>query len=106
VLHHLQPVLPGDLQDGGHVAGHTQQVDADDGLGLGGDLPADVLGGDGPGVPVDVAPDDLGAGLAEGDGGGAEGVGGDDDLVAGPDAAQGGGQAQGVGGVVHGEGVF
>ena len=54
---------------------------------------------------MDVSPDDPGAGLAEGDGGGTEGIGGDDDLITGPDAAQRGRQTQRVGGIVHGEGV-
>ena len=49
--------------------------DAHDGPGLTGDLPADILRVDGPGIRMDVSPDDPGAGLAEGDGGGAEGVG-------------------------------
>ena len=106
VLHHLQAVLPGDIQDGRHIAGHPQQVDADHSLGFWGNLAADVLRVDGPGVGVNVAPDDLRAGLAKGDGSGAESISGNNDLIAGLDTAQSCGKAQRVGGIVHGKSVL
>ena len=106
VLHDLDAVRLCQLDDGFHIAGHAQQVHSHDHLGLVGDLSGDVLRVDGPGVRMDVAPNQLGAGLAEGDGGGAERIGRHDDLVAGLYAAKRRGQTQGIGGVVHGESVL
>ena len=38
VFHNLEVVLFRERHDGGHIAGHSQQVDADDGFRLLGDL--------------------------------------------------------------------
>ena len=106
VLHDLQTVRSCDGDDLFHLARHTEQVHADHSLRFGRDLAGDIVRVDGPGIRVDVGPDDLHAQIAEGDRGGAEGIGGDDDLVARLDMAEDRGHFQRACAVIDGKGVL
>ena len=87
VLHHLEAVAAGDLHDAGHVAGLTEQVHRQDGLGAGGDGGLDLLRVD---VVVSVRLHEHRGCPVHGDAhdAGDVGVGADDDLVAPADAQQ------------------
>ena len=106
VLHDLQTVCPCDGDDAFHVARHAEQMYADHGLRFGCDLARNIVRVNGPGVRVDIGPDDLCTQIAEGNRGGAEGISGDDDLVAGLDMAEDCGHFQRACAVVDGKGVL
>ena len=106
VLHHLDPVTPGDGHDALHVAGDAQQVNGHHSLGLGRDLALEIIGVDGPGILIDVCPDDMCAKIAEGNGRRTVSIRGHDDLVAGLDVAEDSRQLQRVGAVVYAEGIL
>ncbi len=113
----VQVVLPGNLEDGRHVAGIAGVVHDDDGFGARGDVSADGLRGDGEVVGAgdvgedhvgagDVGEDHAGAGVQDGVGGGDEAQRGDDDFISRPDAESNASQVQRFGGVGDGEAVW
>jgi len=100
VFDHVQVVLSGDLEDGGHVAGVAGIMHDDDGFGARSDAGCDRSRRDGKVVRAgDVGEDHAGTSVEHGVGGGDEGQGGDDDLVSRSDAECHTGKVEGFGGV-------
>ena len=100
VFDHVQVVLPGNLEDGGHVAGVAGVVHDDDGFGARSDAGCDGRWRDGQVIRAgDVGEDDASTGVEDGIGGGDKAQGGDNDLVSRSDAEGDTGKVEGFGGV-------